>query len=121
MAGARVSQSAMVTTIEVTYPNGRMPTSVSTMPAKIIKIHALTKNNGPAAMSLKNAPMTSSVELPVGASSARWAWQRFLARPSAADMTRASSLIITTRPAAGHGRTVRNLRGVSHFSGLQAA
>ena len=34
----------MVTTIEVTYPNGRMPTSVSTIPAKIIKIHALTKN-----------------------------------------------------------------------------
>jgi hypothetical protein len=43
----------MVPTIEVTYPNGRMPTSVSTIPAKIIKIHALTKNNGPAAMSLK--------------------------------------------------------------------
>jgi hypothetical protein len=58
MAGARVSHRPMVTTIEVTYPNGRMPTSVPTMPAKIIKIHALTKNNGPAAMSLKNAPMT---------------------------------------------------------------
>jgi hypothetical protein len=53
----------MVTTIEVTYPKGRMPTSVSTIPAKIIKIHALTKNNGPAARSLKNAPMTTSIEL----------------------------------------------------------
>jgi len=92
-----------------------MPTSVSTMPAKIIKIHALTKNNGPAAISLKNAPMTSSVELPAGVSSTRWAWQRFLARPSAADMTRASLLMITTRPAAGHGHTVRNRRALVTF------
>ena len=36
MAGATVSQSPMVTTIDVTYPNGRMPTSPPTMPAKII-------------------------------------------------------------------------------------
>ena len=40
MAGARVSHRPMVTSIGVTYPNGRMPTSVSTMPAKTIKIHA---------------------------------------------------------------------------------
>jgi hypothetical protein len=45
----------MVTTIAVRYPNGRIPTSVSTIPAKIIKSQALTKNSGPAAMSLKNA------------------------------------------------------------------
>ena len=55
MAGARVSHRAMVTTIEVRYPNGRIPTSVQTMPAKTISSHALTKNIGPAAMSLTNA------------------------------------------------------------------
>ena len=45
----------MVTTIAVMYPNGRIPTSLPTMPAKTIKTQALTKNSGPAAMSLKNA------------------------------------------------------------------
>jgi hypothetical protein len=47
----------MVTTIAVMYPNGWIPTSVPTMPAKIIKSQALTKNNGPAAKSLKNVSM----------------------------------------------------------------
>ena len=55
MAGARVSHKAMVTTIAVMYPNGWIPTSAPTMPAKIISSQALTKNSGPAAMSLKNA------------------------------------------------------------------
>jgi hypothetical protein len=45
----------MVTTIAVMYPNGRIPTSMATIPAKSIKSQALTKNSGPAAMSLKNA------------------------------------------------------------------
>jgi hypothetical protein len=60
MAGASVSHRPMVTSIDVTYPNGRMPTSAATMPAKIISSHALTKNIGPAAMSLKNASMIAS-------------------------------------------------------------
>src|SRR5690348_14418850 len=55
MAGARVSHRPMVTTNAVMYPNGRIPTSSPTMPAKIIKSQALTKNSGPAAISLKNA------------------------------------------------------------------
>ncbi len=55
MAGAIVSQRPMVTTIDVTYPNGRIPTSVYTIPAKIINTHALTKNMGPAATTLKKS------------------------------------------------------------------
>src|ERR1051326_1230609 len=57
MGGPRTSHRPMVTTIAVMYPNGRMPTSPPTMPAKSIKSQALTKNSGPAAMSLKNASM----------------------------------------------------------------
>jgi hypothetical protein len=55
MAGASVSQSPIVTTMDVTYPNGSMPTSVLTIPAKIISSQALTKNNGPAESNLKYA------------------------------------------------------------------
>src|ERR1700748_1607936 len=36
-----------------------MPTSPPTIPAKIMSSHALTKNIGPAATSLKNASMTN--------------------------------------------------------------
>src|SRR6202012_3371541 len=57
MAGARVSHSPIVTTLEVTSPNGRMPTSEAVIPAKIMSSHALTNNSGPAANSLKNASM----------------------------------------------------------------
>src|SRR6266511_2400999 len=60
MAGASVSHSPMVTTIDVTYPNGRMPASTPTMPAKIISSHALRKKAGPAAKSPKKLPMLAS-------------------------------------------------------------
>jgi hypothetical protein len=36
-----------------------MPTSGPTIPAKTMSSHALTKNIGPAATSLKNASMTN--------------------------------------------------------------
>jgi uncharacterized membrane protein len=39
----------MVTTIEVSYPNGLIPTSVLVMPANIIMSQALTKKKRPAA------------------------------------------------------------------------
>ena len=50
----------MVTTIEVTSPNGRMPAFVATMPAKIISNQALTKKAGPAATSPKKLRIASS-------------------------------------------------------------
>jgi Putative auto-transporter adhesin, head GIN domain len=46
------------------YPNGRMPTSVPTMSAKPHQSQVLTKNNGPAAMSLKNASMIDHLTFP---------------------------------------------------------
>jgi hypothetical protein len=48
-AGATASHSAMVTTIDVMYPKGRMPTSRATPPANSISSQELTKKNGPAA------------------------------------------------------------------------
>lgn len=45
----------MVTIIDVRYPNGAMPRSLCVIPAKTMSNHALTKNIGPAATSLKNA------------------------------------------------------------------
>src|SRR5215467_143983 len=49
ITGATVSHRAIVTTIDVMYPKGRIPTSMSTTPAKSISTQALTKKNGPAA------------------------------------------------------------------------
>ena len=49
ITGANVSHRAIVTIIEVTYPKGRIPTSMSTTPAKSISTQALTKKAGPAA------------------------------------------------------------------------
>ena len=63
MAGARVSHRPMVTSIGVTYPNGRMPTSVSDHAGEDHQDPCVTKNNGPAAMSLKNESMITSVEV----------------------------------------------------------
>jgi hypothetical protein len=59
IAGARVNHSPIVTTIEVTYPKGRIPTSRCTMPAKIIKIQELTKNIGPAKSTFTNVVMVN--------------------------------------------------------------
>jgi len=47
----------MVTTIEVEYPKGWIPTLVSTAPAKSISIHELRKKSGPADSNLTNALM----------------------------------------------------------------
>jgi hypothetical protein len=56
-AGATASHSAMVTTIDVMYPNGRIPTSSPTMPANSISSQALRKKDGPAATTPKKSPM----------------------------------------------------------------
>ena len=48
ITGATTSQSPIVTIMAVTYPKGRMPTVLCTMPATSIRIHALTKKSGPA-------------------------------------------------------------------------
>jgi hypothetical protein len=64
IAGATASHRPMVTTMAVRYPNGRIPTSLPTMPAKTIKSQALTKNSGPAAMSLKNASTINHLRFP---------------------------------------------------------
>jgi hypothetical protein len=53
-AGAMTSQTAIVATIAVPYPNGLMPTSSDRIPAKIIVSHALKKKNPPAAGNEKN-------------------------------------------------------------------
>lgn len=49
-----MSHIAIVHTIEVTYPNGLVPTSEASDPANSIKSHALRKNVIPAAGSLVN-------------------------------------------------------------------
>jgi hypothetical protein len=53
IAGARVSHKAIVTTIEVRYPNGRIPRSTLVPPANSISSHALRKKAGPAVRILK--------------------------------------------------------------------
>lgn len=53
-AGAMTSQTAIVATIAVPYPNGLIPTSFDRIPAKIIVSHALKKKNPPAAGNEKN-------------------------------------------------------------------
>jgi hypothetical protein len=53
-AGAMTSQSAIVASRAVPYPNGLMPTLFERIPAKIMFSQALKKKNPPAAGNEKN-------------------------------------------------------------------